>query len=424
MHIWYTIAFLMFGNIMAGEAQKLHQAQQTTDDGVSRKWGFVNARNRFVISPVYDTVFFDFHNGVAGVGKYVGDTLHAEIINIKGHRISEAALRNLQLKENCILIENQNFEYGIADLNGRIIERPLYKSIEAISNDVHLEYFYQWDMYTFKGRLTGTLSADSIHQENNHLIIYRNGHSFRQMAPDTMTTVQDPSYINNQPIPDAGCALVDSLADSLSVLYNVVLPCQDGLIAVEQNNLLGFIDTSGKIRISIQYEDIKQFSEGLAPVKILGRWGYIDISEEIVIQPFFDDAWPFANGSGKVKKDGKLNFVDKNGTLRNAYGFDLVEENEFGNWYLRSNGKTGLANRQGTEIIIPGYQSLKDWGNGYARILRHNIFGVIDYDQNIIVPDKYQLIEYVPSGILAGKQIMRKKINYPSEKISNARKKN
>jgi len=424
MHFLYSIAFLMFLSIMTGEAQKLRPVRKPADDGISQKWGFVNTRDRFVISPVYDTVFFDFHNGIAGVGKYVGDTLYADIIDRKGDCISETAFRSLDLRESYILVESQEFAYGIADLAGNIVEKPIYKSIETIHKDVHLEYFYQWDIYTFKGRLADTFAADSISQENKHLILYRNGHSFREMVPDTLITAGSPLYVNDKSIPDTRCALADSLADSLSVLYTMVLPCQDGLIAVEQNKLYGFIDTAGKIRISIQYEDIKQFSEGLAPVRILGKWGYIDISEDIVIQPFYDDAWSFSNASAKVRKDEKFNFVDKKGTLRNAYGFDSVEENEFGNWYLRLNGKTGLANRQGAEIIIPRYQSLEDWGNGYVRIFRHNAFGVIDYDQNIIVPDKYQLIEYVNSGILAGNPIVRKKINYPLEKISNAGKKN
>lgn len=412
MHFLYSIVFLMFLGTMTGEAQKLRPVRSTADDGIRQKWGFVNARDRFVIPPVYDTVFFEFYNGVAGVGKYIGDTLYADIIDQKGNCISETGFRSLELKEGYILVESQEFTYGIADLSGNIIEKPQYKSVETIHKDVHLDSFYQWDMYTFKGQLAGSFYADSVGQENQHLLLYRNGHLFKQKMPYTATFATDPLYANSQSVPDTRCVLADSLADSLSVLYTIVLPCQDGLIAVEQNDLYGFIDTSGKIRISIQYEDIRQFSEGLAPVRILGKWGYIDIGEDLVIQPFFDDAWSFSNASAKVRNDGKFNFVDRKGTLRNAYGFDSVEENEFGNWYLRLKGKTGLANRQGTEIIIPRYQDLKDWGNGFVRIFRHGAYGVIDYDQNIIVPDRYQLIEYTESGILAGNPVERKKINH------------
>ncbi len=412
----YSIVILIGLMTEAAEAQKSLTARKVTEAGASPKWGFVNPKGRFVVAPVYDTVFFDFHNGIAGVGRRGDGVTRGGIINRKGSVVLDFQYGSLEYKRSYILLESPEFEYGVADLAGKVIESPAYKAIDYVDGDTRLWSFDKWEVYTLRGERIFTCLADSLGLEDSDWLLYRNGRIVRRGIDDFSGEERRAFFPESPKLADTRCALMDSLADSLSVLYNMVSPCQDGLIAVERDKLYGFIDTLGRIRISIQYEDVRQFSEELAPVKILGKWGYIDRNEEIAIQPFFDEAWPFSGASAKVKKDGKYNFVDKKGGLRNAYGFDLVEENEFGNWYLRLNGKTGLANRDGEEIVIPRYLDLTDWGNGLVAVLKHGRYGVIDYSQNIIIPENYRNVSFMNNRVVAGNPVALKKIKYPLEK--------
>jgi hypothetical protein len=61
------------------------------------------------------------------------------------------------------------------------------------------------------------------------------------------------------------------------------------LIVVKQDGKAGFIDTNGKIKIPLVYEDACKFSEGIAGVARDGKWGFIDQNERIVIPYQFDD---------------------------------------------------------------------------------------------------------------------------------------
>lgn len=55
------------------------------------------------------------------------------------------------------------------------------------------------------------------------------------------------------------------------------------LFPVEQNSKWGFINRTGKIVITPQFEGAGVFSEGLAIVQIGGKWGYIDTTGRAVI---------------------------------------------------------------------------------------------------------------------------------------------
>ena len=70
----------------------------------------------------------------------------------------------------------------------------------------------------------------------------------------------------------------------------------EGLVSVEQNDKVGFIDKAGKQVIPPRYADAQPFSEGLAAVRIKGKYGYIDRSGKMVIPPQFEDAGPFSEG--------------------------------------------------------------------------------------------------------------------------------
>ncbi len=52
-------------------------------------------------------------------------------------------------------------------------------------------------------------------------------------------------------------------------------PFSEGLAAVKQAGLWGFIDKKGKALIGLKYEDAYGFSEGLAAVWLNDKMGYI-----------------------------------------------------------------------------------------------------------------------------------------------------
>ncbi|MDD1428759.1 WG repeat-containing protein [Dolichospermum sp. ST_sed9] len=57
------------------------------------------------------------------------------------------------------------------------------------------------------------------------------------------------------------------------------------------------------------------FSEGLAAVNKVGKWGYINTSGKVVIPYQFDDVDSFQEGLANVKINGKEHLIDKTGNI-------------------------------------------------------------------------------------------------------------
>jgi len=93
----------------------------------------------------------------------------------------------------------------------------------------------------------------------------------------------------------------------------------EGLARIIDQGKIGFMDESGTVVISANFDFVLPFSEGLAafcvgckPVSqgeyaIMegGKWGYINSTGEIVVDPDYDRVGSFINGKAEVVKDGK-----------------------------------------------------------------------------------------------------------------------
>jgi len=77
------------------------------------------------------------------------------------------------------------------------------------------------------------------------------------------------------------------------------------LACVKIDGKWGYIDKTGAVVISAQFDDAKCFSEGFACMKINSKWGYVDQAGTVVISAQFDDAFGFVEGLACVKINGK-----------------------------------------------------------------------------------------------------------------------
>jgi hypothetical protein len=128
------------------------------------------------------------------------------------------------------------------------------------------------------------------------------------------------------------------------------------LFMFRENNLMGFIDKTGKVVIPAQFASVDTFSDGLAlvssptegrgyidqtgrmvlrPPSTYGsksfseglaafatqnpngtaKWGYLDKTGKVVIEPQFEEASDFSDGMARVKEYGKFTFIDKTGKI-------------------------------------------------------------------------------------------------------------
>jgi hypothetical protein len=171
------------------------------------------------------------------------------------------------------------------------------------------------------------------------------------------------------------------------------------------------MDASGKLVIQPQFGKVADFSEGLAMVCVgrcdytetshewegdklntkggdyEGKWGYIDTSGKMVISPQFDGAGPFSTGLAAVfvgkrklaEADiGKYGYIDVAGKFvaepqfGHAYSFDkdsglaIVCVGKCS--YDDNEKKFGFVNRSGKFVINPQFDDVEEFIGGLARV--------------------------------------------------------
>lgn len=352
--------------------------------------GFIDTTGREVIACEYE----DVHPFVEDLAYFeVEDGETFGYIDKKGnevipciHRIFLTSLEDEYLHDfSCgiALVRNEQYFLGYIDKQGRAITPIVYTWLEPFSEGLGAAR---------KDKLAGfidTTGASVIPFIYSEVKSFSNG-----LAPVKMDGKW--GYIDKE--------------------NNLVIPCKfdkaygfrgDGLAIIGLRGKEGFIDKSGKIVIFPKYTEVFPFSEGMAIVKRGKKYGFINLKGELVFPCRYDWCYCFKRGFAIVEISDKYGCIDKEGNvvipiiydslsgpygnlfavgLYEKYGFiDINGNTQIGedkvykalskkydqvfinNGKVRTysfalDGKYGLADTEGNELIHPRY----DWlGNSF-----------------------------------------------------------
>ncbi len=121
-------------------------------------------------------------------------------------------------------------------------------------------------------------------------------------------------------------------------------------------NKWGYMDSTGQLLISPDFDDAGPFTEGLAAVNQDGKWGYINRKGEIVIPTQYKSAWAFHEGIARVKP------------------FDQPDQ------YITASQKV---------LSSIEWSAADDFSDGLARVEVGNAFGYIDTTGKLVLPAVY-----------------------------------
>ena len=173
----------------------------------------------------------------------------------------------------------------------------------------------------------------------------------------------------------------------------------------------GFIDETGRDVIPLIFEDVQNFSEGLAGALYDGLWGFIDTSGEWVIPPTFHEVSPFNGGQASVTKSVyyntwlRMGVIDKTGEVIVPFIYRSARfYSEYPNLIIvetaGGNGRLGVIDREGNEIVAPEFTHIRPISNdlfvGTRNRNNFNGLGVIDANGNEIIPFVHSFIRDVP----------------------------
>lgn len=376
----------------------------------NEKFGFVDKMGNMIVPAKYDDVA-DFKEGRAWVAnRGEDDQYRCGYIDLEGKEV-------IPVKYKVSSVEGANkisFSEGLAAVPMRTdnYDSPIYGYIDKMGNEVIPAKFsiagdfkngiasVDLDKYIDK---TGKLLSNNDLKTHDEIVIFSQDEKMglkhlngKIVVPCKYDIVQNFSE---------GMAAVceETLWGYVDSLGNNIIPClyrsinyydngvmddwgeygspdeandfHEGLVLVMRNRMAGFFNKQGKTVIPFVYKRAKDFSEGFAAVKTTQKWGFVDKEGNNVIPCRYDTVASFKEGLAAAVKNGKCGYVNANGQEIVPFIFDKPED----------------------------YEPLNDFHEGLAIVKKNGAFGYVDkegkstFDVAANNTSKPRAIEVMPS---------------------------
>jgi hypothetical protein len=198
-----------------------------------------------------------------------------------------------------------------------------------------------------------------------------------------------------------------TLAKILAVLLalGLYLPAKEkrlentsGLWEVRVLTKVGFIDSSGRLVINPQFEEVGFFSEGLCPARRGPHWGYIDRTGRFVIQPQFDVAGFFSEGLAAVSIKGRMGYINQAGVRIITAALEEAGPFQEGRARVKAAGRWGFLDLKGNRIGPAGYEEARDFFESMAAVRLRGQWGYIDKAGKVVIPPRFLAAEDFQEG--------------------------
>lgn len=376
----------------------------------NEKFGFVDKMGNMIVPAKYDDVA-DFKEGRAWVAnRGEDDQYRCGYIDLEGKEV-------IPIKYKVSSVEGANkisFSEGLAAVPMRTdnYDSPIYGYIDKMGNEVIPAKFsiagdfkngiasVDLDKYIDK---TGKLLSNNDLRTHDEIVIFSQDEKMglkhlngKIVVPCKYDIVQNFSEGMAAVCEETLWGYVDSLGNNIipclyrSVNYydNGVMDdwgeygspdeandFHEGLVMVMRNRMAGFFNKQGKTVIPFVYKRAKDFSEGFAAVKTTQKWGFVDKEGNNVIPCRYDTVASFKEGLAAAVKNGKCGYVNANGQEIVPFIFDKPED----------------------------YEPLNDFHEGLAIVKKNGAFGYVDkegkstFDVAANKTSKPRAVEVMPS---------------------------
>mgnify|MGYP000278808951 CR=1 FL=1 len=355
------------------------------------KWGYIDKTGKFVIEPQFE-VAYGFKDGLAWV---LQSDKKKRLIDKTGKFVSETVVDDFRpFSENLAAVKIED-KWGFIDKKGNFAIQPKFANV-----------------YEFEDSLAAVKTDDKwgfIDHGGNTVISpqYKEIQSFEHKVAQAST--------------QNGWGLINKKGEwLLKPQFEWLGGFQDGLAVVFNNNKddysksrYGYIDTTGKLVLPLQYTTAASFSEGFAKVSIDSVYGVIDKSGKFIFkEPIgkkarmysaFERGYDFHEGLLATVKNDKVGFIDQTGAWVIPPQFDEAYSCVEGRILVSLDGESGLLNNEGkfikkikSEYLIPLNDDLlmtrsnSDYYFGY---------GLINLKTDSVIESRFTTIKNFSDGI-------------------------
>lgn len=346
---------------------------------IGRQWGFIDKQGDVIIDFKYNKAG-DFKGSMA----WVNNTEGTGYINKKEEFIIAPQFERAYNFEGAVARVVSDGKFGLIDRHGRYLLKPRYTSIEPFNqhNLAIVSYGKDWTRYGVinqDGELITNQSYNDIQPFSEGLAVVKIRESY--------------GFI------DTTGRLVVSCEYSKASAFN------EGRAAVQKEGSCGYITRAGNAVIPFQFSKCLDFQDGKAVVyKGIRRAGLVDLEGNLVIEPSLDRLLQFREGRGLVRdNEYRFYYITEQANLYNGF-YEKATEFRHGVAVVQVNGKWGIINRKGIEIIPPKYDKIETFENGYAKVRIEGFTGLSNLSGQLIVNPDFEYISYAGEGIFRAEQ--------------------
>ncbi len=257
---------------------------------VDKKWGFIDKTGKMVIAPQYDQAF-DFAGGLAFVAneKWKWGYIDPAGTMVIPQQFEDEDRYSSRFSEQLAAVGLDD-KWGYIDKTGKfVIAAQFYSALPFSEHLARVKGDNKWGYIDHSGKMVISLPNDQyeqlgyFHEQRALADVYvgdKHESGLRGYIDMTGKMVVAPQF---KPVDDRD---MDNSDFSWNCYY--VGNFSEGLVAVKLGEQWGYIDATGKMVITPQFDDAREFSHGFAAVKIGKKWGFINKTGQMVIAPQFD----------------------------------------------------------------------------------------------------------------------------------------
>ncbi|MDO9512206.1 MAG: WG repeat-containing protein [Bacteroidales bacterium] len=251
------LVLMVFSMSVCVNAQNLKPKK----DKPTKKYGFVNDADEWVVQPVWDDAD--------------------------------------KMKDGFAVIYKDK-KRGLIDETGKVVFEPQFDDIDRFKNGfAEVELNKKRGIICKDGKILFTPQFDKIDDFDNGIAKVKDNKKYGLIS-------------------DKGSII-------LAVEYNDIDGFKDGVAQIEKDKLKGLCNTSGKVIVEPAYNRIESFEKGVAAVQKDNMWGLISNTGKELFAPAFNDKLRFdSNGHAIAYKGGKAGIAKIDGNVAIEFDFEKI----------------------------------------------------------------------------------------------------
>jgi hypothetical protein len=172
---------------------------------------------------------------------------------------------------------------------------------------------------------------------------------------------------------------------------------ESNVASVRQNDENFFIDTTGaRLPDGAVEEEPDNIRLGLREIRQNGKQGCVNCAGDIAIPPIFDQVWTQWAISEEipvlVSLDKKKGYVDLRGNIVIELKYDYEDAMPFaecGLASIREDGKWGLIDATGRFVLLPRFDFMYSYCNGFFPVIENEKWGYLDGAGRVVIEPQF-----------------------------------